>query len=147
MEKPLPGGCACGTVRYALRSAPFDAGWCHCRTCQLNSGAPAMIFASVPAGDLVFTCGEAAVRRFKSSSFGNRLFCGACGTPIAMQVDHQPETIDFSVATLDEPGAIAPGFHIFWRSRVPWFNPDDDLPKFDRFRPDTRGLDGTEPPA
>ena len=41
----------CGTVRFRLASAPFDAGWCHCRTCQLNSGAPAMAFASVKAGD------------------------------------------------------------------------------------------------
>jgi hypothetical protein len=141
------GGCACGAVRYELRSAPFDAGWCHCRTCQRNSGAPAMMFASVKSGDLVFTTGAETVRRFQSSSFGHRLFCGACGTPIAMQVDHQPETIDFSVSTLDEPGAIAPGFHIFWASRVPWFDPGDDLPCYDRFRPNTRGLEGTEPPA
>ena len=147
MTNSLTGGCACGAVRYALKSAPFDAGWCHCRSCQLNSGAPAMMFASVKAGNLVFTCGEDSVRRFKSSSFGHRLFCGACGTPIAMQVDHQPETIDFSVSTLEAPGAIAPGFHIFWASRVPWFDPGDDLPRFDRFRPDTRGLEGTEPPA
>jgi hypothetical protein len=141
------GGCACGTVRYELDSAPFDAGWCHCRTCQLNSGAPAMMFASVRAGDLVFTAGEASVRRFRSSSFGHRLFCGACGTPIAMQVDHQPETIDFSVSTLDAPDTVKPGFHIFWASRIAWFEPSDDLPKYDRFRPDTRGLEGTEPPA
>lgn len=147
MPDPLTGGCACGTVRYALLSAPFDPGWCHCRTCQLSSGAPAMMFASVKAGDLVFTMGEAQVRRFKSSSFGHRLFCGACGTPIAMQVDHQPETIDFSATTLDDPAAVAPGFHIFWASRVPWFEPKDDLPRHDRFRPDTRGLEGTEPPA
>jgi hypothetical protein len=40
----------CGAVRYELKSEPFDCGWCHCRTCQLNSGAPAMAFASVPEG-------------------------------------------------------------------------------------------------
>ena len=36
------GGCLCGTVRYALKSEPFDCGWCHCRSCQLTSGAPSM---------------------------------------------------------------------------------------------------------
>lgn len=141
------GGCACGTVRYALRSEPYDAGWCHCRTCQLNSGAPGMVFASVKDGDLVFTIGAEEVRRFESSSFGHRLFCGRCGTPLLMRVDHQPETMDFSVATLDEPRRIAPGFHIFFASRVPWFDTRDDLPRHARFRPDTRGLEGTEPPA
>jgi hypothetical protein len=26
-----------------------------------------------------------------------------------------------------------------------WFDPDDDLARHERFRPDTRGLEGTEP--
>jgi hypothetical protein len=147
MKTSFTGGCACGAVRYELASAPFDAGWCHCRTCQLNSGAPAMVFASVPAGDLVWTRGADKVRTFKSSSFGHRRFCGECGTPFLMEVDHQPETVDFSVATLDEPAAASPGFHIFWSSRIAWFDPGDDLPRHGRFRADTRGLEGTEPPG
>ena len=141
------GGCLCGSVRYELLSDPFDAGWCHCRTCQLNSGAPGMVFASVPAGDLRWTKGQNEVRTVRSSSFGHREFCGQCGTPFLMKVDHQPETVDFSVVTLDDPDAVAPGFHIFWGSRVGWFDPGDDLPRHEKFRPDTRGLDGTEPPA
>ena len=143
----LTGGCMCGAVRYELRSDPFDCGWCHCRTCQLNSGAPAMAFASVKDGDWVMTGGESAVRTIRSSSFGQRTFCGECGTPLHVRVDHQPETVDFSVITLDDPNAVAPEFHIFWGSRVGWFNPGDDLlPRHDMFRPDTRGLEGTEPP-
>lgn len=106
-----------------------------------------MVFASVAVGRLVFTAGEAKVKRFKSSGFGHRLFCGECGTPFAMQIDHQPETIDFSVATMDEPERIAPEFHIFDASRVGWFETKDDLPRHARFRPDTRGLDRSAPPA
>jgi hypothetical protein len=105
-----------------------------------------MVFASVPHGDFEWTKGAETVRQVASSSFGLRSFCGACGTPFLMEVDHQPETVDFSVATLDEPDAVAPGFHIFWSSRIGWFEPRDELPRHDRFRPDTRGLDGTEPP-
>jgi len=146
MDSHIEGGCACRAVRYALKSAPGDAGWCHCRTCQLNSGAPAMAFASVPFDDFAFTAGADKVRRFRSSGFGHRLFCGECGTPLLMRVDHQPATVDFSVATLDDPDAVPPGFHIFWASRVRWFEPQDDLPRHDRFRPETRGLEGTEPP-
>ena len=142
----LTGGGMCGAVRYELKSDPFDCGWCHCRTCQLNSGAPAMAFASIGNDDWAFTQGSAAVRMVKTSSFGHRTFCGQCGTPLYVHVDHQPDTVDFSIVTLDKPGMIVPEFHIFWSSKVPWFNPGDDLPKHDRFRPDTKGLDGTEPP-
>jgi hypothetical protein len=137
----------CGAVRYELKSEPFDCGYCHCRTCQLSSGAPAMVFASVPDGDLAWTKGADEVRSVSSSSFGHRDFCGRCGTPFLMKVDHQPETVDFSVATLDDPDSVAPGFHIFWSSRIDWFEPRDDLPRHEKFRPDTRGLKGTEPPA
>ena len=142
----LTGHCLCGTVHYRLDSEPFDCGWCHCRTCQLNSGAPAMAFASVAHGDWVVTQGQAEVRRIRSSSFAERLFCGRCGTPLAIDYDIQPETFDFSVATLDDPGAVSPGFHIFWSSRIAWFAPGDALPRHKKFRPDTRGLAGTEPP-
>ena len=147
MADDFEGGCACGAVRYRLESEPFDAGWCHCRTCQLNSGAPAMVFASVKAGDLVWTRGADKVRSFPSSGFGHRSFCGECGTPFLMAVDHQPETVYFSVATLDAPERVMPGFHIFWASRIPWFEPKDELPRHAKFRPDTRGLEGTEPPG
>jgi hypothetical protein len=140
------GGCMCGTVRYQLNSAPFDCGWCHCRTCQLNSGAPAMAFASVTIGDWVPTAGIELIRTVTTSSFGHRAFCNECGAPLYVHVDHQPDTVDFSVVTLDDPGVVEPEFHIFWGSKVPWFNPTDALPKHDKFRPDTRGLEGAEPP-
>jgi hypothetical protein len=136
----------CGAVRYELKSDPFDCGWCHCRTCQLTSGAPAMVFASVTEGDLTWTQGSENVKSVPSSSFGHRSFCSECGTPFLMKVNHQPETVDFSVATLDAPESVAPGFHIFWESRIAWFEPADTLPRHDRFRPGTRGLSGTEPP-
>ena len=146
MANDWTGGCACGAVRYHLASDPFDAGWCHCRTCQRNSGSPAMAFATVPIGDFQFTQGEELVGQFASSDFGHRRFCSRCGTPFLMQVNHQPETVDFSIATLDEPDRVVPDFHIFYASRIAWAPAADDLPRHERFRPDTRGLiPGEEP--
>jgi len=140
------GGCMCGAVRYELAREPSDCGWCHCRTCQLSSGTPAQAFAGVKRGDWVATSGADSIRMIQSSSFGQRFFCGKCGTPLYVTVDHQPETLDFSVVTLDDPEAVPPEYHIFWSSKIGWFNLDDDLPRHERFRPDTKGLDGTEPP-
>ena len=80
-----------------------------------------MVFSSVPTGDLVFTSGEEAIGTVSLAPFGRRRFCTRCGTPLTIQVDYQPETIDFTVATLDEPDSVAPGFHIFYASRIAWF--------------------------
>ncbi len=106
-----------------------------------------MAFASIPPADYVVVEGGESIRSFASSSFGRRWFCGACGTPLYVRVDHQPETLDFSLATLDDPAAVTPEFHIFYASRIPWAKAGDDLPRHDKFRPNTVGLEGTEPPA
>ena len=105
-----------------------------------------MPFATVPTGDFSWFKGEELVRWIDSSSFGKRAFCSRCGSPLQVRVAHQPETVDFPIATLDDPGAVAPEFHIFWASRIPWYDPGDDLPRHKKFRPDTCGLEGTEPP-
>ena len=144
--KKRAGGCLCGSVRYELKSEPSDADWCHCRTCQLFGGAPAMAFASVPVGDWQWTGGADKVRRLRSSSFGQREFCGECGTPLRIQVTHQPDTVDFPIVTLDEPDDIRPEFHIFFGSKIAWFDTADQLPRHEKFRPNTRGLQGTDPP-
>ncbi len=133
----LEGGCLCGAVRYRLLSQPFDAGYCHCLRCRRASGAPVVAFATVPLADFVMT-GEP--RRRRSSSFGERWFCGDCGTQLAMHVDHQPGTIDFTIASLDAAELLVPAFHIFFGKRLGWFDTADDHPRHEGFRPGTRGL-------
>jgi len=134
----ITGRCACGGIHYKLASTPSDAGYCHCEICRRSSGAPVLAFATVPLDDFVITKGEPAKRR--SSSFGERWFCPDCGSQLAMHVDHQPDTIDFTVATLDSPEQAKPMYHIWYDSRIAWFDPADDLPRYAQFRPQTRGL-------
>ncbi|MBV9992362.1 MAG: GFA family protein [Alphaproteobacteria bacterium] len=134
----LTGRCACGEIAYRIKSAPFDAGYCHCEICRRPSGAPVLAYATVPYSDLVIETGEPARRR--SSSFGERWFCSDCGAQTAMHVDHQPDTIDFTLATLDSPEAVSPGFHIWHSAKIGWFDTADDLPRHAKLRPDTPGL-------
>ena len=140
------GGCLCGAVRYRLASEPFDAGWCHCRLCQLSSGSPGLVFATVPCDDFVIEQGMERIGRIRSSDFGSRRFCTACGTPLTMQVDHQPDTVDFTVATLGAPDDVRPAFHIFQDEAIGWAETADTLPRHAGFRPATRGLPGDAPP-
>lgn len=141
MAELLTGGCACGTIRYALHETPFDTGWCHCRLCQRSSGAPGLVFTTVRLTKMIVTRGTP--RTWRSSDSGDRSFCPSCGAQLTMRVDHQPETIDIAVATLDDPAAVAPGFHIFCSDASAWSLPDDGLPRYARFRPWTRGNSGT----
>lgn len=137
-EQMITGGCACGAIRYRLASVPFDSGYCHCKICQRSAGAPVLAFATVPLGDFIIERGEP--RRRRSSDFGERWFCPDCGTQLAMHVDHQPDTIDFTLGPLDDTSRFAPSFHIWCASRIGWLEIADGLPRYDRFRPQTRGL-------
>jgi hypothetical protein len=130
------GGCLCGAVRYRLAAEPSEAGYCYCRMCQRVSGAPVMAFATVALEHFEIIKGEPVGRR--SSAFGER--CGDCGSPLAMRVDHQPDTIDLTVASLDAPEEVRPDFHIWESQRQSWFEVRDDLPRYPRFRPHTVGL-------
>nr|WP_218942903.1 GFA family protein [Sphingomonas sp. R-74633] len=122
-----------------MASEPTDAGWCHCRTCQLNSGSPAMAFATVPAGDFVLISGTELIGSVASSETGERSFCMRCGTPLLMQ-DKGGATVDFSLATLYEPDRVQPGFHIYYDSRISWAEADDDLPRHPRSRSESGGV-------
>ena len=129
----LTGGCLCGAVRYRLTSEPFNAGWCHCRMCQLNSGSPAMVFASVPPTDYAIDNGADEIRRYRSSEKAERWFCGRCGTPLLFR-EFAGTTHEVSIATLDEPEAVLPGFHIYYDSRIAWAEAADNLPQYPRSR-------------
>lgn len=137
MSARLGGGCACGAVRYSL-SDPYDTGWCHCRVCQRTSGAPAIAFTTARREDFRWETGEPRI--YRTTAFGQRRFCGACGTTLTIEIDFQPDDIDVAVATLNDPDTLRPGFHIFCAEAVAWAPIDDGLPRHDKFRPDTRGL-------
>ena len=106
-----------------------------------------MVYSSIPRGDFAFVEGEDKVKPLVLTGFARRTFCGECGSQLTIAYDFQPETIDFTVGTLDDPAAAPPENHIFWASRPDWLDPDDGLPRYDHFRPGTRGLEGTEPPG
>jgi len=42
-----------------------------------------------------------------------------------------------TLASLDEPAAVAPEYHIWTRSQVPWVNLVDRLPRHEGSGPDT----------
>lgn len=121
------GGCLCGTVRYRIDAALGEGAYCHCRMCQRASGAPVLAFAGAPT--VAFTWTRSVPRVHRSSARSERLFCPECGCQVAMRALDTPEQIDICIATLDDPGAVQPAYHIWTASRLPWFETADDLPR------------------
>jgi hypothetical protein len=124
-------------VRYAASSDPIDAGYCHCRICQRASGAPVLAWASFPVASFAYEKGD--VGAYRSSDHGVREFCRDCGTQLLFRDDRTPQRVDLNLASLDEPAALVPEYHIWTASRIPWFNVVDDLPRYADDGPDAVG--------
>jgi hypothetical protein len=126
------GGCLCGKVRYRLSVEPHLAGYCHCRMCQRNSGAPAVAWVVVREDGFSWGTGEPST--FRSSAGVARQFCGACGSYLVFRREGSNE-VSVNTASLDDPAAYPPQMHIFAASRIPWFRTVDDLPAYDAHEP------------
>ena len=127
MDEPsYEGGCLCGAIRYRVRGPGTNRAFCHCRSCRLAAGAPCVAWATFPEAGLEWLRGEPAL--YRSSAHVVRGFCSACGTALTYRHDRRAGEFDLSLATLDEPAAIAPEFHIWLSHRLPWLELSDGLP-------------------
>ena len=123
----LTGGCLCGRTRYVLRKRPTETNTCFCRSCRLASGAGSVGWMTVERSSFALTGAEPTV--FVSSPGVERTRCTTCGTPLTYAAETEP-TIDVTLATLDEPNALAPTFQAWVDHRVSWAPLDHALPAY-----------------
>ncbi len=126
------GGCLCGGVRYRVEGPPSQADFCHCRQCQRGAGAPVVAWGIWPAERFAWLRGEP--RTFASSPNGRRSFCPACGGSLTFVDPGDPGVVEVTLASLDDPAAVAPTDHTWTESRVPWLEIADGKPRHARAR-------------
>jgi hypothetical protein len=57
-----------------------------------------------------------------------RSFCATCGTPVAYEHADDPESIELTTATLDEPQRFPPAKEIWHAQKVRWAASDPSIP-------------------
>jgi hypothetical protein len=117
------GGCQCGAVRFHVEGALGDASICHCRMCQKASGNFYLPLVSVRGAKLTWTRGQP--KKFQSSNFAFRGFCGGCGTPLFYEA---PDGIALSIAAFDKPEEIAPTIQWGIEAKLPYVDGVANLP-------------------
>jgi len=133
LKAAAAGGCLCGSVRFEVSAGEVaESGYCHCRTCQKQSGSPAVAWFAVAPSRLTITLGAAA--KYRASPRATREFCGGCGTYLFFREDDPEATVSVNTATLDDPARVPPAFHIYHDSRIAWFETADALPRYARGR-------------
>jgi hypothetical protein len=128
MDLPLVGGCLCGAVRYRCTLPTATAGYCHCRSCRRAAGAHAVAWFTVGVGEYRFD--TVAPAEFASSPGVRRGHCPGCGTTLTYWSARYPDTIDITVASLDDPALMPPVKHIWMEDAVVGDSGADGLPRF-----------------
>ena len=72
------GGCLCGAVRFQAKLEKHEMGVCHCGMCRKWSGGTFMAVecAALDVAD------ESALGVYRSSEYGERVFCRTCGSSL-----------------------------------------------------------------
>ena len=130
----IRGSCLCQGVQYELAAPPAQAGHCHCSICRKWSGSALQSYGGVAPAEFRWTRGEDLLVRFPSSAGFFRVFCGRCGSSLAVwPTDPGAALTWIMLGTLDDDPGLAPAAHIFVGSKAPWFEIADDLPQHQQF--------------
>jgi hypothetical protein len=130
----LQGGCYCGRIRYEVTGTPFNETNCHCSICRRTTGAPFVAWFSVRPSEFRLLAGEPM--RFRSTSKAMRTFCPHCGTQLTFQSDDEPEDIDVTTCSLDDPEQVPAKDHTRTSSKLRWIHLGDGLPAYRESRAD-----------
>lgn len=129
------GGCACGTLRYRMRSAPMFVHCCHCKDCQRQTGSAFVLNALIEADRVELLSGDPRPFAMPTDSGKPHIVCrcAQCGTAVWSEYGGVAALRFVRVGTLDEPTALSPDVHIYTRSKQPWITLPDGVPAFEAY--------------
>jgi hypothetical protein len=116
MRMTRTGHCLCGAVRIEATVKPGLLA-CHCLQCQRWTGGGPLL--SAHALEVAIT-GEDRVAAYHASAWGERAFCGTCGTTLYWKM--QAGAVDsVAVGGLDDQSGLSVTKEIFVDYRPDWF--------------------------
>lgn len=141
----IQGSCLCGKVAFEIAGEPTPIQLCHATRCRKATGsafAPEML---VPLPGFRFTQGSSEVCEYEAPLLAEppayrRAFCRTCGSPLPVQLGDAPWMI-LNPGTLDDDPGTRTFRHAFVAQKAPWYEPGDDLPRFDMRPPQPKGFE------
>jgi len=120
------GHCLCGAARFEVPRPPHEIGMCHCGMCRRWSGGGPLVGGIVDA--VTVTAGE-ALQWYASSSWGERGFCGACGSSLFWRQKGAAAGWLVCAGALPEADAPRLAQHIFIDDKPAYYDFTGDAPR------------------
>ncbi|QPC44802.1 GFA family protein [Kaustia mangrovi] len=127
--KSVPGRCLCGAVTFTAMAGDRDVGVCHCSMCRHWTAG---VFMALHCEGVTLDKGD-ELGVYRSSDWGERCFCKACGTPLFWRM-HDGSMYAVSVNALDVGEDLKLASEIFI----------DEKPGYYAFANDTHRMTGAE---
>ena len=117
---PATGRCLCGACGFTAARVSEEAHVCHCGMCRRWTGGPEY---GVDCAGVVFAEG-APVMRHRASDWGERGFCGRCGSALYWRMADGPEDeMNMPPGLFDDQSRFRLAEEIFVESRPAWLPP------------------------
>ena len=123
------GACLCGRVRYRAVGPWGVMEHCHCTDCRKGHGAAFATYIQLPRARFTLLRGEEQLHVYEAESGAKRSFCRTCESCMMSHGDSEPESVYVAAGTLDTLLEEKAQFHIFVRSKAPWYEIRDGLPQ------------------
>jgi hypothetical protein len=130
------GSCLCGKVSFSVAQFEPLVGHCHCTMCRKFHGAAFSTFVEIKLEHLTWLNGESELSAYQADNGTVRKFCQHCGSSLLFisSFNQQANTVEIALACFDEIETVTPNAHIYLESKVDWYQPNDDLAKFQGYR-------------
>ncbi|MEX6507527.1 GFA family protein [Jiella sp. M17.18] len=123
--RTLQAKCLCGGVRIDADFEDVAVNACHCDTCRRWTSGP---FLSLHGAENVVLAGTDLLTVYKSSQWGERGFCKACGSALFWR-SHDEAIYAISAAAVDNLGDVEMTREIFIDSKPDWYAFANDTEK------------------
>lgn len=138
---PAEGGCACGLVRFRLKTEPLFVHCCHCTWCQRETGSAFALNAMIETSRVEVLSGEPETVLTPSNSGNGQhiVRCPRCRVAVWSHYSGAGKKAAFvRVGTLDNPNSFPPDIHIFTESKQAWVQIPEGARAFPTFYDRTR---------
>lgn len=132
----MEGGCACGIVRYRLKSGPMVVHACHCTECQRLTGGAFAVNAVIEMERVELLAGAPEPAPVVGTSGRPQTIfrCPACKVAVWSHYPTAGDKLAFvRVGTLDRPALLPPDAHIYTSTKLPWVDLPQGVPAFAEF--------------
>lgn len=146
-QKTHTGSCLCGAVQYKVSGDPMLAGHCHCIDCRKSAGTGHVTLAMFGVDQFEIEGPLTTYSRPADSGAAvTRSFCPTCGSRLFDETASLPGVKAVMLGTLDNPEAVQPQFHVYFKNHLSWDAVDPALTTFDEMPPDDDGIRETLTP-